>query len=129
MTVYEVGGIAGGFNLALDCKEPERVHLSRQISLTCKGLGGKAVGEEQVKGFIQKLSRKSAEIRFTEPVALFTDLKMNVTDVPRNLADIDFYGKVVAALPENCLTCIVRFTAIPPEISSYFQAFLQLSET
>jgi adenylate cyclase len=125
LTIYEVGGIAGPYNLAIEREEPAKVTLVSQIPVEYKVLGGKHVGEKGMKGRIVKLSKKSCEVALTEPLALLANMKMNLGDVDEELAAKDFYGKVIEQSRKQANTCLVRFTAVPPEISAYFQALRQ----
>ena len=52
---------------------------------------------------------------------LFTNFKMNLLDVEDELRSKDFYGKLIEQSGDR--KYVIRFTSIPPEISSYFHAF------
>jgi class 3 adenylate cyclase/CHASE3 domain sensor protein len=125
LIIYEAGGIAGQYNLALEREEPAKVTLVSQIPLKYKVLGGKHVGKKGNKGHIVKLSKKGCEADLKEPIALLTNIKMNLGDVDDELAAKDFYGKVIEQSETQDDTYLLRFTAVPPEISSYFQALRQ----
>ena len=122
MTIYEVGGIGGQYNLALRGKEPAMVNLVQKIQLLYTTLDGKHVDKE---GLVVRLSGKSAEIDLNESIELMTNLKMNLRDVPKELAAKDFYGKIIEHIGESGQTSLVRFTSVPPEVGGYFQALLQ----
>ena len=123
--VYEVGGIGGQYNLALEEKKPAMVTLMRQIPLQFSVLGGKHVSKKEHRGRVIRLSRKAAEIELKEPFEILANLKMNLENVTEELAARDFYGKIIAAVRENGQTQMVRFTSVPPEVDGYFQAHLQ----
>ncbi|MCP4578200.1 MAG: hypothetical protein GY846_18165 [Deltaproteobacteria bacterium] len=123
--IYEVGGIAGRFNLALEEREDNPVLLARRVPLRYTILEGKHVGRKASECFITRLSGKCAEMTFREPVALLNNLKMNLLDVDRELASKDFYGKVIEQAEQNNPSHLVRFTSLPAEVSSYFQAHRQ----
>ena len=125
LRIYEVGGIAGRHNLALERDAPALVTLAKQIPIIYTILGGKHVEKERFKGLVTRLSKKSAEIEIDDPLELLANLKMNLGDVPEELAAKDFYGKIIKRSGENGRGQIVRFTSVPPEIGFYFQAFLQ----
>lgn len=125
LVIYEVGGIAGRYNVVLEDKELTMVTLVRQIPLRCRVLSGTHVGKEGVEGHIVRLSKKSAELYLNEQLELLTNVKMNLRDVPEELAAKDFYGKVIEHKGNHGQTQVIRFTSLPPEISSYFQAFQQ----
>jgi adenylate cyclase len=125
ITIYEVGGIAGPYNLAIEREEPARVSLVRRIPVEYKVLGGKHVGKKGMKGRIVKLSKKSCEVALTGPLALLANMKMNLGDVDEELAARDFYGKVIEQSGKQANTYLVRFTSVPPEVDAYFQSHRQ----
>ena len=122
LRIYEVGGIAGSYNLILQRKDPAPVTLARQIPIRCTALEGKHVGRERLQGLVIRLSKKSIEIDMDEPVKLLTNLKMNLGDVNDELPTNDFYGKVIKRLGKDGHSHVIQFTSIPPEVVAYFQA-------
>jgi class 3 adenylate cyclase len=122
LTVYDVGGISGQYNLALKGKEPLMVTLLKPIPLRYTSLDGKHVDK---KGLMVRLSGKSAEIELDDPIDLMTDFKMKLQDVSMELAARDFYGKVIAHIGEKKRIGVIRFTSVPPEVGGYFQALIQ----
>ena len=125
LRIYEVGGIAGGYNLALEGKAPALVTLARQIPLRCTVLEGKDVGQKGLDGSVVRLSKTWAEITLGAPVDMLTNLKMNLGDVDENLSVRDFYGKVIKCSEKKKQTHVVHFTSVPPEVDAYFQALRQ----
>jgi adenylate cyclase len=125
LKIYEVGGIAGGFNLALEEMDPAPVTLVRQIPVRYTVLEGKHVGRKGIEGFMVKLSKKCAEINLDEPVELLSNLKMNLRGVDEDLMDKVFYGKVIGNAGDRGNPHVIRFTAVPPEVRSYLQAHRQ----
>jgi adenylate cyclase len=86
LMIYEVGGIGGEYNLALERKNPTLVTLARKIPLRYKVLEGKNVGKKGLEGSIVRLSEKTAVIALEEPLELLTNLKMNIVDVDEKLS-------------------------------------------
>jgi adenylate cyclase len=127
LRIYEVGGIAGHFNLALEAKGPTLVILTREIPLKCTVLAGKDVGKKELQGFVVRLSKNCAEIKLGGPVDVLTNLKMNLANVDEKLSARDFYGKVIEGLGNKGPKQLIRFTSVPPEIDAYFQAHIQLA--
>jgi adenylate cyclase len=125
LRIYEVGGIAGQYNLALEGKESAMVTLARQIPLRYTVLEGKNVGKKGFEGSVVRLSEKNAVIALEEPLEPLTNLKMNFADVDAKLSARDFYGKVIKGSEEKDQTHLVHFTSIPPEVDSYLHAFRQ----
>ena len=125
LRIYEVGGIAGRFNIALERIAPNLITLAREIPLRYMLLEGKDVGEKWIEGSIVRLSKNCAEITLDRLVDALTNLKMNLESVDEKLSARDFYGKVVKCLEENGKTHVVHFTSLPPEVDAYFQALQQ----
>ncbi len=122
LLIYEVGAIAGRFNLALEKDVPTPAPLSHRIPMRFEVLRGKDVAKEPKQGYIVALSRSCAEIEMGETVPLLTNLKMNLAEVEDALTKRAFYGKVIVHMdPDNCRHNI-SFTAVPPEVKSFFQA-------
>jgi len=129
LRIYEVGGIAGQYNLVLEWKDPILVTLARQIPLRYRVLEGKNVGKEGLEGSVVRLSEKTAIIVLEEPLESLTNLKMNIGEVDEKLSTRDFYGKVIERLKEVEHTHEVYFTSIPPEVDAYFQSHRQHAST
>ena len=125
LRIYEIGGIAGHYNLALEGREPALVTLSRQILLRYTVLESKDIGEKELEGSVTRLSKNCAEITFSSPISVLANLKMNLKEVDEKLSIRDFYGKVIKRSAGKDSTQLIRFTSIPPEVDAYFQAHLQ----
>ena len=125
LKIFEIGGIAGRYNLALENKDPDMVVLSKKIPLRYTILKGKHVGRKNLEGSIVGLSKKGAEIVLDAPVEQFSNIKMNLTDVYDELSVKDFYGKVIEQSGNGEHNYLIRFTSLPLEIVSYFLAHQQ----
>ena len=125
LRIYEVGGIAGQYNLAMERKGLDLVTLTRQIPLRYIVLEGKDVGKGGLEGSVARLSKCCAEITLDGPVEILSNLKMNLRDVDEHLSTRDFYAKVIERSGEDGQTYEVHFTSVPPEVSAYFQAHRQ----
>jgi adenylate cyclase len=125
LRVYDIGGIAGGYNLVLTCKEQPLCVLAQQIPIRYTVLEDKDVGMKELEGSVVRLSKNCAEIVLINPLSILTNLKMNLGRVSEKLSVRDFYGKVTGHFPENGSSHLVRFTSMPPEVDAYFEAYLQ----
>jgi adenylate cyclase len=125
LKIFEVGGIAGQHNLALEGKDSPLVTIARQIPFRYTVLEGKNIGQTELEGSVPRLSKRSAEIAIDKPVEILTNLKMNLIDVDENLATKDFYGKVIAQSGDNEQINLIRFTSVPSEVDAYFQSHRQ----
>ncbi len=122
LKIYEVGGIAGRFNLALLEDESTLIPLSHKIPMQYKILRGKDVEKKDKTGSIVSLSTTCADILADEELEVLTNLKMNLVDEEDALAKKAFYGKITVLKDETARKHKIRFTAVPPEVKSYFQA-------
>jgi adenylate cyclase len=127
LTIYEVGGIAGHYNLSLEVKDPVLVTLKRQIPLRYTLLAGTDVGEKELEGSVVRLSKNCAEITLRGPISVLTNIRMKLGDVDEKLSGRDFYGKVIDRPGEKGPTQLIRFTSVPPEVDAYFQAHLKFA--
>ena len=125
LRIYEVGGIAGRFKIALEAKEIILATLARQIQIRYTVIEGKDIGKNDLPGSVVRLAKKCAEISMGDPIDVMTNIKMNLADVDENLSAKDFYGKVVRKTGENGKNHEVHFTSVPPEVDAYFQAHRQ----
>jgi len=125
LKIYEVGGISGQYNLALEGKDLEFVTLSEKIPVKYVVLEGKDVGKNGLNGFVVRLSQNCAAIELGGMLGAMTNLKMNLADVDGKLSAKDFYGKVVQTSTGDRYTHLVRFTSLSPEVDAYFQALRQ----
>ena len=126
LTIYEVGGIGGEYNLTLADRPPILVTLVREIPINYTMLDGKYMGEGVFAGTILRLARKSGEMRLQAEVEPLTNLKLNLVDVSEELSSKDFYGKVMKHSEKDTKVSVVHFTALPPGIDGYFQAAVGL---
>jgi class 3 adenylate cyclase len=125
LKIYEVGGIAGSYNLALEGADPPLVTLMRQFPINYTVLEGKKVGKKGLEGSVFRLSKKCAQIFLDGSLEVLTNLKMNLQDVDEKLSMQDFYGKVIERSQKEDFSHLVRFTLIPPAVDAYFQALLK----
>lgn len=122
LKIYEVGGIAGTYNLVLKERNQVVQTLLRPIPVGYILLNGKDVSGKGLNGLIAGISKYSLEIQFGEPIEALTNVKMNLADVDEKLAAKDFYGKAIRPSGENSRSCVIRFTSVPPEVDAYLQA-------
>jgi len=125
LTIYEVGGISGKYNLTLERETMTRLRVVREIPVLYSVVDGKYVGEGEQRGDILRLSPRSAEISLKIALEPHTNLKLNLSDVSDDLSKKDFFGKIIKDSHRNENCHILRFTSVPPEISAYFQAIYQ----
>jgi len=122
LTLHDIGGIAGQYNVFLEDMTQALCDLTREIPVHYTALDGKYMDEGKLSGSILRLSRKSGNFRLQPKLNLLTNLKFNLENVTEELARQDFYGKVVAGSEKDPDIYTVTFTSMPPGIDGYVQA-------
>jgi adenylate cyclase len=116
ITIYEVGGIGGAYNLSLPQTEMVFLPLREKIAVYYAPIDGKQVSETQDKGWLTQLSEKGALLYYdqNDSITPLTNLKMNL-----ELGDSqeDVYAKVLE-LPADPNHFYIQFTAKPPAIAA-----------
>lgn len=127
VTIYEVTGIDGAFNLFLRQQEEEFFPLAESINIQYAILDGKHVSAVMLKGRLVKLSAKGAEVSAQYPVVPLSNIKFNL--LPLNTPDSaseDIYAKVIERETDNGNFCI-HFTSLPPDIESMLNTLYESS--
>jgi adenylate cyclase len=124
VTLYDVQGIGGKYNLLLPARDDTAealVRLREEISLRCTVLAGKHPSGVVFTGSVVRLSAKGAEVRSDQSVAPLSDLKLQF--IGRNGQEIpgDLYGKVVGYPTDRDTGFAVHFTSIPPQLMMFLQ--------
>lgn len=120
ITIYEVSGIRGEYNLFLRKEEEIFYHLSESIHLYYTILEGKHVGENLFSGELIELSNKGALILAVEGSeslpTMLTNIKLNLkSELPEMREDI--YAKVLEK-PAESGKFYIRFTSKPPAVEA-----------
>jgi adenylate cyclase len=121
ITIYEVYGIAGFYNLYLPREEELFLPLDEEIPIQYALLDGKNISDTLFKGSLVELSDKGAKVRSENlgednlPSAL-TNLKLNLltSNIPAEVSE-DIYAKVLQKWAERG-SFYIRFTANPPAV-------------
>ncbi|NET60586.1 MAG: adenylate/guanylate cyclase domain-containing protein [Symploca sp. SIO2E6] len=131
LTIYEVGGVGGQYNLLLSKKEEEFLTLPEAIPLQYTILEGKNIGERVFAGRLVKLSEKCAEIhckpdeQYLIPLPL-SNIKLNLLSKYYGMlkASEDIYAKVLEANPDQG-NFYISFTLKPPTVKQKLDALYQ----
>ncbi|MGD1910886.1 MAG: CHASE2 domain-containing protein [Rivularia sp. (in: cyanobacteria)] len=127
ITIYEVGGIAGDYNLYLKKEEEVFFPLSEAIPFEYAILDGKDISDKLQTAKLVKLSENAAlvEVNSDEIISIpkaLTNMKMNLL-ISINNADRsgDIYAKVLEK-PTEKNKFYIRFTNKPPEVEAYLDS-------
>ncbi len=116
--IYEVGGIAGEYNLFLKKEEEEFFPLDEAIPIRYAILDGKNVTDILLEGSLVKLSGKGAEVSCQESVAALSNIKLNLLTLTNpGLVSEDIYAKVLEKEMDNG-NFFIHFTSLPPNVEA-----------
>lgn len=127
ITIYEVGGIAGDYNLYLKKEEQVFLSLSEAISFEYAVLDGKDISDNLQTAKLIKLSENGAlvEINSDEVIGIpkpLTNMKINLLISINNAEKSeDVYAKVLEK-PAEKNSFYIRFTNKPPEVEAYLES-------
>jgi adenylate cyclase len=128
LTIYEVGGIAGDYQLFLPSKpEVGWVELTQPLSLQFTLLEGKHVGEVRYQAAIIKLAPKMAEITAAVLPPRLSNLRLSLYDHNDRLISDNLYAKVLTHLSDPPGIFQVNFTVLPPEAETFLAESYQIA--
>ncbi len=120
LTIYEVGGIAGDYQLFLPPKpEVEWIVLTQQLPVQFTVLEGKHVGDLRHNAAIVRLALNMAEITGEILPSRLANLRLSLYDYHERLITENLYAKVLAHRSDFPPVFQVNFTALPPEAESF----------
>jgi len=125
LTIHEVGGIGGDFQLFLPPKkEITWLELKQGLPVRFTVVDWKHTGELGHGGAITKIAHNMVEIHSEFLPSPLANLRISLYDPDdREIAD-DLYGKVVAHLSESPPAFLVHFTSVPPEAETFLAKLL-----
>ncbi|MCP4104329.1 MAG: response regulator [Desulfobacteraceae bacterium] len=122
LTIYEIGGIGGDYNLYIAEKEEiELVELHRPLLISFTILNEKDARDDIHKGTIVKLSPEAAEIHGNVKVGRLANLKISLFDEDHFEITTDLYAKVTKNFSESPPVFKTIFTSVPPEAKAFFK--------
>jgi adenylate cyclase len=123
LTIYEVGGIAGDYQLFLPPKpEVDWVELTQPLPVQFAMLEGKHVGEVKHRAAIIKLAPNLAAVMAKILPPPLTNLRLSLYDSGEQLITDSLYAKVSAPLADEPPVFQINFTSIPPEAEIFLAA-------
>jgi adenylate cyclase len=121
VTVHELLGIKGSYDLALPKRTQELRELLREIPVQLALIDGKHVEQDEVSGIFLSLSMNGAVISCEHELAKLANVRMRCTGLNRVIIPGDLYAKVTDAVDGRYT---LRFTSVPDEIKSYIRSIL-----
>ncbi|HEY7491469.1 MAG TPA: adenylate/guanylate cyclase domain-containing protein [Candidatus Tectomicrobia bacterium] len=126
ITLYELRGIGGTYNLSLPEREEVLFPLRQAVPLQYTVLEGEHVGRIIYQGRFTTLSTRGGEVHADHPIAPWSNIKLRLLGHNGEAICGDLYAKVLRHLPESRPGFYVHFTSIPPDVAAFFQRLLTL---
>ena len=125
LTIHEVGGIGGDFQLFLPPKkEINWIELKHRLPVQFTVVDWKHTGELGHGGAITRIAPNMVEIQSEVLPSPLANLRISLYDPDDHEISDDLYGKVVARLSESPPAFLVHFTSLPPEAETFLAEFL-----
>ncbi|MDQ1335009.1 MAG: Response regulator [Thermodesulfobacteriota bacterium] len=125
LTIHEVGGIGGDFQLFLPPKkEITWIELKQGLPVQFTVVDWKHTGELGHGGAITKIAHHMAEIHSEVLPSFLANLRISLYDPCDHEITDDLYGKVVGCLSESPPALLIHFTSVPPEADTFLSKFL-----
>ncbi|OQY41772.1 MAG: hypothetical protein B6240_14780 [Desulfobacteraceae bacterium 4572_87] len=122
ITIFEVGGIRGEFELFLPEKmDVVLVDLPKPIPIEFTVLEGKHAGDTRYPGAIHKLFEKTAQISAEVSVDKLVNLKISVFDHDQNEISSDLYAKVIKSISQDPAIFHISMTSVPPSVTTFLE--------
>lgn len=125
LTIHEVGGIGGDFQLFLPPKkEITWLELKQGLPVRFTVVDWKHTGELGHGGAITKIAHNMVEIHSEVLPSPLANLRISLYDPDDHEIADDLYGKVVAHLSDSSPAFLVHFTSVPPEAETFLAKLL-----
>ncbi|BAY83351.1 adenylate/guanylate cyclase with Chase sensor [Calothrix parasitica NIES-267] len=121
ISIFEIAGIGGKYNLFLPEENISFVSLANQIPVKYRVAKGKHISDEEFKGFFVKLSLDGAELSTAETLEVFSNIQIQLYIENEQLNQQIIHAKVVKILSDNQNNYRLRFTVLPTEIKAWFE--------
>ncbi len=135
ITVTEVLGIAGAFNIHLPQQETLHWHpLTPPLSVSFYLLEGKYSGITAYSGELLCLTERRAVLRTEQPCHHLSNLKLSLLDAQQQLISNEVYAKVTEerSSQTQAYETVITFTSVPAQVKQFFAHLLpdtSLNET
>uniref|UniRef100_UPI0030D9407A adenylate/guanylate cyclase domain-containing protein n=1 Tax=Cyanothece sp. BG0011 TaxID=2082950 RepID=UPI0030D9407A len=130
ISIYEVGGIQGNFNLFLEKKTEILLKIPQPLLLEYSILDGKNIADNKYQGQLIELSENGGIINYNhnDPqgfISGMTNIKCNLlsTETSQSVSE-DIYAKVLEQSNNNG-GFYIRFTAKPPQVTKQLEELYQ----
>jgi adenylate cyclase len=125
VTIYEVRGIGGDFNIFLpERKAIQTVELKPPLNIRYRILTGIQTIKTEHNGKLFKLDEMAGEIEVQQILCPLTNINISLIDEEGKEVTSDLYAKIIENMSETPLVYKVHFTSVPAEAETYMQKLL-----
>ena len=133
ITIYEIGGISGKYNIFLPQETAILFELPQEIPVKYTLLEGKSLNENEFTGALVKISQKGAEMvsrqrRHDDRPSELTNIKLNLLFEDQTQCSGDIYGKVISSRDNNYIVYIY-FTSKTPDAEAQLNFIYNQAKT
>ncbi|WP_172641492.1 CHASE2 domain-containing protein [Nostoc sp. PCC 7107] len=121
ITIYEVCGVGGQYNLFLPNDDGEMVTLTQPVLVEYTILQGKQASGTVFHGELISLSEKVAQMRSLNSLEILNNLKLKLLNTELSTEE-DIYAKVMKKSDVDEHTVTIRFTSVPPKAIAVLKA-------
>ncbi|WP_341528673.1 adenylate/guanylate cyclase domain-containing protein [Nostoc sp. UHCC 0302] len=122
VTIYEIRGIGGKYNLFLPEDNDLMISLNQVIPVEYTVLQGKHAVGTVYQGELISLLEKGAQLRVLDSLELLSNLKLKLLIPELTIEDAYFYAKVMKQSQVDEHDFLIRFTAISPKAIAVLKA-------
>jgi adenylate cyclase len=137
ITIYDVSGVAGVYNLFLRSRDRKLTLLEHPILVQYRVLEDKHIDDSMFVGKLIKLSDIAAELEVEYALQPLSNIRIHIADlanstIPTNTkvhsaSDYEIYAKVMDKKVDSPNCSYIHFTNIPPEASVWMKKILELN--
>ncbi|MGB3510073.1 MAG: adenylate/guanylate cyclase domain-containing protein [Microcoleaceae cyanobacterium] len=124
VTIYQVGGIKGKYNLFMPIYSEKFVDLSEEIPIKFAVIEGKEIAEDLILGSLVKLSVNCAEVKSNYEVELMSNLQIHLLTRTIQGEKMGYIYAKVTEKNDNGSGFYIHFTALSPEVEEMLEALV-----
>jgi adenylate cyclase len=122
ITVYDVGGVHGAYNLSLPERSAEELpELARPLTIRFAPLVDKDAGMDMHNGLVCRLSEKMAEVHAEISMERLTNLRITLLDHQGVTIASDIYAKVIDHVADTPFAFRIHFTSLSPKTAEFMK--------
>lgn len=117
VTVYEVTGIGGAYNLYLPKKELQMAVPDPPLTITFCTVEDKNAGKDICSAKVLMIGTEGMRIETGQPISVLSNIKITLSDFKGKEISDALYAKVIHAESSN--RYVFKFTSVPPEAGAF----------